>query len=34
MYELPVTSNMEYGFYAQSMPNELKDDPMFNHFNG
>jgi len=33
IYQLPVTANMEYGFYANSMPNALKDDPMFVHYN-
>ncbi|GBF97984.1 hypothetical protein Rsub_10658 [Raphidocelis subcapitata] len=32
VYQLPVTSNMEYGFFAASVP-ELRDEPMFLHYN-
>ncbi|KAI8467429.1 MAG: flagellar associated protein [Monoraphidium minutum] len=31
VYQLPVTSNMEYGFHAAAVP-QLKDDPMFVHY--
>jgi hypothetical protein len=32
VHQLPATSNMEYGFWAGSMPDELRDDPMFVHY--
>ena len=33
VYELPVTGNMEYGFFAGSMAGKLRGDPRFQHCN-